>query len=69
MHFYLDSGGDNSYQQAMINYGASSYDRSILTRILLDGGITTILDTYVEYFPFYRLQDPDNPILTETSRY
>jgi len=59
--FQIDLGGHSLIEQAFINYGASSYDQTILGRVSLAGGSTIILDTYIHYFN--RLSNVNNPLL------
>lgn len=65
--FQLYLGGQNTADQAMINYGAANYDQSILARISLAGGNTTILDTYINYYN--QISNPDNPLLNCNGNY
>ena len=60
--FQLYLGGDTPEDENMINYGAASYDQSILGRICLENGSMTILNTYSLYFRQY-LYDPNNPLI------
>lgn len=65
--FQLYLGGETPASQEMINYGAASYDQSILARISLANGSTSILDTYIYYYN--RLSDPNNPLLNCNGNY
>jgi hypothetical protein len=56
---YLGNG--DSGCEDMVKAGASSYDQAILGRISLFNGMTTILDTYVDYY--YHRADASNPLL------
>lgn len=66
--FQLYLGSQNPTEQSYINYGAANYDQSILARISLNGGITTILDTYVSYFK-NSLNDYNNPLINTNGNY
>ncbi len=66
--FQIYLGGQSTADQAFINYGAVSYDQSILARICLNGGITTILDTYVNYFKT-QLTNSNNPLFNTNGNY
>lgn len=46
--FQFDLGGNDAGSEAFISSGAASYDQSILGRITLDNGETTILTTYMQ---------------------
>lgn len=65
--FQLDLGGHSLADQAVINYGASSYDQTIIGRINLAGGSTTVLDTFVKYYKL--LTDLNNPVLNCNGSY
>lgn len=66
--FQLYLGNHTPEEQALINYGAASYDHSILARINLVSGNTAILDTYVYYFK-EKLSDPNNPLFNCNGNY
>ncbi len=66
--FQIYLGGQTAIEETYINYGAASYDQSILARISLNGGITTILDTYVYYFKS-QLSDLNNPLFNTNGNY
>lgn len=59
--FQIDLGGHSSADLALINYGAISYDQTILGLISLDNEQTVILDRYVTYSK--QLSDVNNPLL------
>ena len=59
--FQIDLGGHSAADLALINYGAVSYDQTILGLITLDNNQTAILDTYVAYSK--ELSDVNNPLL------
>lgn len=61
--FQIDLGGHDAANKAVIDHGAMAYDQSLLARISLAGGTTTILDTYVAYSTPSALQDVNNPLL------
>ncbi|MFH1283622.1 MAG: hypothetical protein ABII27_08155 [bacterium] len=56
--FQLYLGGHSTEEEALIFNGASSYDQSLLGRICLTKGVTTILDTFVNH-----LSDANNPLM------
>jgi len=61
--FQLYLGGQTPADEAVINYGAASYDMSLLGRISQAGGSRTILDTYVSYATTAKLTDINNPLI------
>ena len=61
--FQLYLGGQTPADEAVINYGAASYDLSILGRIRQAGGSRDILDTYVSYATPQKLTDINNPVI------
>ena len=65
--FQLYLGGNTPEDEALINYGASNYDQTIMGKISLAGGSTTILDTYVDYFN--RLSEAINPVFNCNGSY
>ncbi|MFH1768769.1 MAG: hypothetical protein ABH858_06390 [Candidatus Omnitrophota bacterium] len=65
--FQLDLGGHGSDELAEIENVASAYDQTILGRICLSQGITTILDTYVNYYR--QLSNPYNPLIDCAGNY
>jgi len=66
--FQIYLGGHTTADEALINNGAVSYDQSILARISLGGGITAILDTYVNYYKT-QLNNSSNPVLNTNGNY
>lgn len=65
--FQLYLGGHGSAEENMINYGTISYDQSILARIMLAGGQTDILDTYVNYY--HQTYDVNNALINSNNKY
>lgn len=65
--FQIDLGGHSLADLALINYGAVSYDQTILGLIALDNNQTAILDTYAAYSK--QLTDPNNPLFYAGSGY
>jgi len=63
---YLE-GSHSLADEAVINYGAATYDQVILGRILLENNDTTILDTYVSYYE--QLSDSLNPLINCNNNY
>jgi len=61
--FQLYLGGQDPADEAVINYGAASYDQSILSRISQASGSRVILDTYVSYATPEKLADIYNPLI------
>lgn len=67
--FRLYLGEQTPADEAIINYGAVSYDQSILARISLSSNTKDILDTYVSYATPGKLIDPNNPLINCNGKY
>jgi len=67
--FQLYLGNQTPADEAVINYGAVSYDQSILSRIGISSGSREILDTYVSYATEINLGDPNNPLINCNGNY
>ena len=61
--FQLYLGNQVPADEAVINFGAVSYDQSILGRISQAGNNQAILDTYVSYATPQNLNDQNNPLI------
>ena len=61
--FQLYLGGQTPVDEAVINYGAASYDQSILGRICASGGSRAVLDTYMSYATAQKLAEVNNPVI------